>query len=204
MEKASAVIRKAFLAGVMIGVGGTVCLSCANPVVGALLFSIGLMVICIFGFNLFTGKIGFVSDAASAREAALTWLGNLLGTVFTGVVIRYARPAIGQAKREAFAAYEYSDLLRIFILALFCGMLMYIAVKNFKTNSSDLGKYLGIVLCVSVFILCKFEHCIADMFYFALTVSSLGEALKAAILLIVITLGNSAGALCFRALSDKK
>ena len=33
-----------------------------------------------------------------------------------------------------------------------------------------IGKYIVLMLCVAGFIICGFEHCVADMFYFALSV----------------------------------
>ena len=50
---------KAVYAGFMIGVGGVVYLALENKIVGALLFSFGLLTIVNQGFFLYTGKIGF-------------------------------------------------------------------------------------------------------------------------------------------------
>ncbi len=44
----------------MIAIGGTIFLSAENKVVGASLFSIGLIAVCVYGFNLYTGKIGYL------------------------------------------------------------------------------------------------------------------------------------------------
>ena len=77
-------------------------------------------------------------------------------------------------------------LLSLFLLAVFCGLLMFIAVDGYKQTQNPLI----LVLCVAVFILCGFEHCIADMFYFAVS-GTLGA--HALVRLAVITLGNSAG-----------
>ena len=46
-------------AGVFIGIGGTVFLSCENRYVGAVLFSVGLLAICCMGLFLFTGRVGY-------------------------------------------------------------------------------------------------------------------------------------------------
>ena len=45
----------AILAGMLIGMGGTVFLSQSNPVVGSFLFAIGLFTIVVFQLHLFTG-----------------------------------------------------------------------------------------------------------------------------------------------------
>ena len=47
----------AALAGMSVALGGVVFLSCESKVVGSCLFSIGLFMVCNFGFNLFTGKV---------------------------------------------------------------------------------------------------------------------------------------------------
>ena len=72
----------AILAGICIGLGGTVYLSVESSVVGALLFSIGLLTILAFGFNLFTGKVGYALDNPSSYigTLAIIWLGNFIGT----------------------------------------------------------------------------------------------------------------------------
>ena len=60
MSRIRAAVPDGILAGVMVSVGGTVLLSVDNRYIGAALFSIALLVICYFGFNLYTGKVGFL------------------------------------------------------------------------------------------------------------------------------------------------
>ena len=76
----------------------------------------------------------------------------------------------------------------LFLLAVCCGMLMFIAVATFKKQPKILGT-LAVFLCVSVFILGWIEHCIANIFYFALV----SKPTKFFFPLIVIILGNSTG-----------
>jgi len=78
------------LAGVMVSVGGAVLLSVDNRYAGAALFSIALLSICYFGFNLYTGKVGFLwntHDKDALSMAFLGLLGNLLGTLLVGFLI---------------------------------------------------------------------------------------------------------------------
>ena len=84
MPSVRASVLDGVLAGMMVSVGGTVLLSCDNRYLGAGLFCIALLAICYFGFNLYTGKVGFLwnthnKDALSM--AFLGLLGNLLGTL---------------------------------------------------------------------------------------------------------------------------
>ena len=78
--------------------------------------------------------------------------------------------------------------ISLFLLAVCCGMLMYIAVATFKKQPNILGT-IAVFLCVSVFILAGFEHCIANMFYFGLV----STPTKYAVPLLIMILGNSTG-----------
>jgi len=72
------------------------------------------------------------------------------------------------------------------IRAFFCGILMYLAVSIYKEKKS----VLGIIFCIPVFILCGFEHSIADIFYFA--VSGI-VSLQAFGFIWTVILGNAVG-----------
>ena len=181
------------LGGVCIGIGGTVFLSCENKVTGALLFCLGLFTICTFGFNLFTGKVGYVFEQPLPYTGFVlsVWLGNLVGTGLVGYAVRATRIAGIAEKAEALCQAKLNDgLVSIFILSILCNILMFIAVDGFKNNPHELGKYLGIFLGVSVFILCGFEHCVANMFYFS--VANVWSA-KTVLYLLVMSVGNAVG-----------
>ncbi len=68
---------KGIYAGIMIGIGGTIYLSMSSKVLGAIFFSIGLMMICIFNMNLYTGKIGYIIN--NKKSYLLELLLSLLG-----------------------------------------------------------------------------------------------------------------------------
>ncbi len=82
------------------------------------------------------------------------------------------------------------DFLSIFLLAIFCGMLMFIAVDCFKTQKCSTLQFIGVFVPVMVFILSGFEHVIANMFYFSLSASWSGHCFAS---VLVMTLGNSIG-----------
>ncbi len=184
----------AFLAGICISIGGTAFLSCSDKVVGALFFTIGLFIILTNGFNLFTGKVCYVFENPPAYigSCCLIWLGNLAGTFVSGRLLLLTR--IGTSLKEKAAemcATKLSDgHLSLFILAFFCNMLIFVAVDGYKNNPHVVGKYLSLFFGVAVFIICSFEHCVADMFYF-----TVGGAwnIQAFVSLAVITLGNVLG-----------
>ena len=165
------VLFKSFLAGIMIAIGGTVFLSIENKVIGASLFSIGLFGVLIYNLNLYTGKIGYLITNLNLKyikELIITLIGNFIGACSVGFILRYTRiyDKIYEKSLILANAKLNDNILSIFILSIFCGLLMYYAVNGFK-KQTDFGKYLVVYLGVAVFILCGFEHCIANMYYFS-------------------------------------
>ena len=92
------------LAGFLVSIGGAVLLSCDNRYAGALLFCIALLTICWFGFNLYTGKVGFLAkdhSKAALSTAYVGLLGNFLGTLLAGLLVFLAVPALREAALAA-------------------------------------------------------------------------------------------------------
>ncbi len=193
MEKGRQFVS-AVLAGMMIGMGGTVYLSQTNSVVGSFLFAVGLFTVVVFQLHLLTGKIGYLpfQNLTYLTELLITWIGNLVGTFLTATMVRNSRIYEGMAERvEQIAAVKLNDdFLSIFLLAIFCGMLMFIAVDCFKTQKGSTLQFIGVFVPVMVFILSGFEHVIANMFYFSLSASWSGHCFAS---VLVMTLGNSIG-----------
>lgn len=185
---------KSIIAGVMIGIGGTVYLSVENKVVGSVLFAIGLFAIVVYGFNLYTGKIGYLVTNFNfkyIKELVITLVGNFIGTFFVGFILRYTRIYfLISEKAKALVDIKLDDnIISILILSFFCGILMYFAVNGYK-ELKDVGKYIAIFLGVIVFILCGFEHCVANMYYFSVSSS---WCLNGFLYLLIMILGNSLG-----------
>lgn len=183
----------AILAGISIGIGCVIYMTQENAVIGSFLFSVGLMTVLVFRWNLFTGKMAYISyrDPQKVLWLILIWLGNLLGTFLLSVVMSVTRQGAKlHEKAVHLAEIKLGDnLLSLFILGIFCGLLMYVAVEGYRSNPHPVGKYLGIIFSVMVFILSGFEHCVADMFYFWMA-GVLGDGFLS---LVVITLGNVVG-----------
>ncbi len=193
MKRFTDIFLRALLTGFAIGIGGTVYLSCDNKGLGAFLFGTGLFVILTFGFNLFTGKVGYAveKNPSYILDLAVIWLGNLAGTVIMGGMILCTRiRGIGDKAAEICAVKFNDNLLSIFILSVFCGMLMFIAADGFKNIQNPAGQMLAVFLPVIVFILSGYEHCVANMFYF--TVARVWS-LNTVLYLLVMTAGNAVG-----------
>lgn len=191
MKKMGNIFCKAVLAGIAIAIGGIIYLSVENKIIGALLFTVGLYAIVLNGLFLYTGKVGYLVVEKDKKEYLLilltTWLGNLVGTAIGAFAFLNTRNALAAQNVDIICEAKLDDTpLSIFILAVFCGFLMYIAVDGFKEKGNPIILFMG----VSVFILCGFEHCIANMFYFSLAGAWSG---KAFLYLLIMTIGNSVG-----------
>ena len=187
------IFLSALLAGAVVAVGGTVFLSVENTVVGSLFFTVGLFVICTRGLHLFTGKVcyAFDNDLSYAKTLPVIWLGNLAGAVLTAAAEQFTRLSALDVRAQAICQTKLAEPLGgAFILAVLCNVMIYIAVEGYRSNPHELGKYLALFFGVCVFILCGFEHCVANMYYF-----TMGGAWSArtVLYLLVMTLGNAAG-----------
>lgn len=195
MKKYLEYLIKGLYAGILISIGGIAYLAIENKIVGSFVFSFGLFTICIYSFNLYTGKIGYVlvNKANYIIELLVSLLGNFLGTFLVGNVMRLTRfQAYIDTANNIVNAKLNDNILSIFILSIMCGIIMYIAVNNFKNGKDVIGKYMAIFMGVMAFILCGFEHCVANMFYFSIAGA---YSLKTFAYLLVMILGNSIGSI---------
>lgn len=181
---------KAILAGIMISIGGMVFLSAEQKIVGALLFSTGLISVVLLGFNLFTGRIGYVLDSSKTEniDTALSVVGNLVGCIIVGLI----NSPVGNVVKMCEGKLDKS-LLRALIDGVFCGLLIYVCVQIYKKH----GKLIGILLCIPTFILCGFEHCIADMFYM---INARIFTVDSVLFVCTVVIGNTVGGLLIPAL----
>lgn len=175
-------------AGFMIGIGGIIYLSCDHKVIGSLLFSFGLLTIVTQGFYLYTGKIGFVSKVGELPDMLVIVLGNFAGTWIVAFLCHMARLNIDST--ELVRNKMNRGLGSVFVLSLFCGVMMYLAIDNYQKNQ----QVVFIIAPVMIFILAGFEHSVANMFYFHLAGAYSG---KAFLYLIVMVVGNGVGAKLF-------
>ena len=160
-------IKKSILSGLLITIGGSIYLSCIAKGIaplGAFLFAAGLFTICEYGYNLYTGKVGYIAfhfkDGKYIGLVALILAFNLLSTWLLGIVAGWTFPAVAEQAKKIYESKLELNLLKAFISAIFCGILMYLAVDTWKR-----GKIIGCFIYIPVFILCGFDHSIANSFY---------------------------------------
>lgn len=179
----------AVLAGALIALG---CAATNTAVYGVenvglaralcgLLFPFGLCMVIVTGAELFTGNSLIVISVldrqctvrAMLRNWALAYLGN-----FTGALLAAAGcVAFGQLNYSggALAAYTIKvaagkcglPFLSGAGLGFFCNVLVCLGVLMAMSARDAAGRLMGAFLPVCYFVLCGFEHCVANMYYIA-------------------------------------
>ena len=179
---------KSVFAGLMIGIAGLVFLNTGASWIGAVLFSVGLIIICMFGYNLYTGKIGYIKSYKDIPKMLLYILGNIMGVFLISLTTRTSSYDLVNTKLQI----PYYLLL---LKSIGCGFLMYIAVDTYKKNKS----LVGIITCIPAFILAGFEHSIADLFY--ICCSGIFN-IKIVIFTLIVVCGNAIGSLLHKLIKE--
>lgn len=200
MRKYLKIFISALLSGLFIGLGATVYLLTyeINKVLGGTLFGIGLFTIIQFELWLYTGKVGFLLDnkAKYLLDLLVCFLGNAIGIALTCLVISCTRMGDSLYQTAYPLAYaKYNDsFYSILILSFFCGIMIYLAVKGYKECINTLGKILFVFVPVILFIICGFEHVVANIAYF---VYAKMFDWKVLLYLLIMFIGNGLGSIFF-------
>ena len=182
-------IVKSILAGMLIGCGCLAYVVIENKYIGSFLFSLGLLTIIIKEYNLYTGKVGNWIPKDTLKLLVMFLL-NAFGTALVAYLFTFTRANI-DAIYPLVEAKVNDNLLSIFILACGCGAMMHIACFNFAVKNHPLY----VIMPIMFFILCGFEHCVANAGFFAMAKTPL--TLDLIIKIPVMVVGNAIGSLIF-------
>jgi len=145
----------------------------------AAVFPIGLMLVLVAGAELFTGNCLIVVSVFEKRASFLgllrnwffVYIGNLIGgaaiaalAVYGHVFDMYKYELAKVAVTTAVSKIEL-DFLDAFIKGILCNVLVCGAVWVSFAADELAGKVLALFLPVSLFVLCGFEHCVANMYF---------------------------------------
>lgn len=174
-------VFSSLLAGACISIGATLQLitSEISPLLGAVAFSSGLVLVRIFKLKLYTGKCGTLLDydfrdvKYVAAFLALMFFLKCVGTVFLAELVQ------GLPARPSPISQGWACLAP----AMLCGGLVHLATRE------DVGIF-GTILCVVAFIIGGGLHCIAEAFHWIRN----GLPDGGAVWLMKIAIGNAAGA----------
>lgn len=208
----------AVLAGFFIAMGGAVTNTAAHTisnvglarVVSGLLFPFGLAMVVLTGAELFTGNTLMVMSALSRQITAkgllrnwgVVYLGNAAGAILTAAgcafsgQLNYSGGQLAVFSMKLAAGKCAMPFGNAVILGVFCNLLVTTGVLLALSAKDVAGRVVGAYLPVAFFVICGFEHCVANLFYipvglFAKTVPQYAAlAAGAGVDLSALTWGN--------------
>lgn len=198
-------LRSSVFAGIYIGTAGFGFLASGiqsetyGSLVGAVLFSLGLMAVVGYKLKLYTGTAGFINKN-EVGELFLILLGNIIGCFCVGLVARISPMDIPGAAQNILELRLKTGALRCGLLGIPCGLLMTTAVRFAREKH-----YLPLLFAVPLFIVCGFTHCVADAFYYLSVPAAFlkAHALEILGVYVCIVLGNLIGCNLYRIVLPK-
>jgi formate/nitrite transporter len=220
------------LSGALLGAATSLALtaivSTGQPLVGALIFPVSLVMIVLLGLELVTGSFGLLplarlEDGTDTRKILANWswvfLGNLIGSIVYGALLAIALTdmgkidpsgvaarivAVAEAKTTGYAIYGAAGWVTAFVKGILCNWLVCLGVVMAMCTTSTVGKIAAIWLPIFLFFAQGFEHAVVNMF-----IIPTGMLLGAKVSLgnwwlwnqIPVTLGNIVGGFVFTGLA---
>ena len=193
-------LRSSIFAGIAIGTAGFGFLASGvqsaayGSLVGAVLFSFGLLTVVGYKLKLYTGTAGFIKRK-EAGELFLILAGNIVGCLCMALLTRMSPMDIQGAAQKIMELRLGTGVLKCGLLAIGCGFIMTTAVHFARQ-----GQYLPLLFGVPLFIVCGFPHCVADVFYFLCVPVAFVKAhfLQVLCVYVCIVLGNLVGCNLYR------
>lgn len=159
--------------------GATIENQSISRLVSACVFPAGMAMVLIAGSELFTGNnliiIALLQKKITLLEMLKNWLfvfiGNFIGAAFVAVLVVYAHipDLYGGVLAEKMVGAAMSRVTQTypeaFLRGILCNILVCIAVWAAFAAKKVSGKIMMSFLPVMVFVLCGFEHSIADMYF---------------------------------------
>ena len=223
---------RGFLSGALLGFATSFAFTATGqtgvPLVGALVFPVGFVMIVVLGLELGTGSFALLPLAWMEKRLGmggllgnLCWvlLGNLLGSVLYGALLYGSLTSMGhvaatgigpalvkaaEAKTVGYAALGAAGWWTAFDKAILCNWMVCLGVVMGLTSSSTLGKIVAAWLPIAIFFAHGYEHSIVNMFIIPVGMM-LGARVTVAQWLVwnavPVTLGNAVGGFVFTGLA---
>ena len=162
-------LRSALLSGVAVGIAGWGYLATMN-IIGAILFSFGLLTVVNYKLLLYTGTAGFIDIRnyhgnivlhTSIKGLLEILAGNILGCLLVALLTRISPMDLSTSAQQILQSRLDIGPIRGGLLAVGCGFIMTTVVTFARQ-----GKMLPMLFGVPLFITCGFPHCVADAFYY--------------------------------------
>lgn len=181
-DKANLPISKMIILGMfagafiaLAGVGATFGNIYVGKLAGAAIFPAGLAMLVIAGGELFTGNSLMlmallhkkITLCRLLKNWILVFLGNFLGALLVVGLVALSGVFAPFAETIVSIAATKTDLSFVSALSrgILCNFLVCIAVWMSFAASSTVGKIAAVFFPIMLFVICGFEHSVANMYY---------------------------------------
>ena len=184
---------RGMLSGALLAISVTLAYAAVTqtklPLMGAIVFPVGFVIIVLLGLELVTGSFALVplawlekriSFATLLKNLSWVFLGNLAGSVLYALLYWAATSAMGsittpgpieqmlvsvaEKKTIGYAQYGSAGLLSAFVKAILCNWMVCMGVVMAMTSKSTIGKLLAAGIPIFIFFALGFEHAVVNMF----------------------------------------
>ncbi|MDG2018168.1 MAG: formate/nitrite transporter family protein [Porticoccaceae bacterium] len=228
MSKKDTLIR-AFMAGATLALAAvfaiTVAVKTGSPLVGAVLFPVGFIMLYLMKFDLLTGVFTLVPLALIDKRPGVTvnqvlrnwglvFIGNFAGAITVAFMISFILTygynvdggaiaakvsAIGESRTLGYKEQGLDGWITIFIRGVLCNWMVSMGVVGAMISTSAGSKMAAMWMPIMLFFFMGFEHSIVNMFLFPFSMIMGGDFTFAEYLLwneIPTVLGNLVGGFC--------
>ena len=137
------------------------------------------MLVLVCGAELFTGNSLMVCALNSRkidlgsllRSWVVVWVGNFLGALIVVALVWLAGiyklngEAVARSMVSIAAGKTSLDVPTIFFRGILCNVFVCLAVWIGFAGRTVVDKVVGILLPITAFVACGFEHCVANMYF---------------------------------------
>lgn len=187
---------RAYMAGAILALAAVFAVSMTvqtgSPLVGALLFPVGFVMLYLMGFDLLTGvfvltplalidKRPGVTVKGILRNWGLVFAGNFAGAltvaIMMAIVFTYGFSVepnevgqkiagIGEARTLGYKDYGAAGMLTLFIRGMLCNWMVSMGVVGAMISTTVTGKVISMWMPIMLFFAMAFEHSVVNMFLF--------------------------------------
>lgn len=189
---ASDMLIRGALSGVFLGFATSLAVVVTTqglpPIVGAILFPVGFVMLVLLGLELATGNFALLPAAVAAgkiscgnllRNWGWVYVGNFLGSIIYALLFYWAVTSFGatgggavgdllksaaQKKTLAYMALGSKGWATAFVRGILCNWMVTIGALLAMASRSTIGKVVAMWLPITTFFAQGFEHSIVNMF----------------------------------------
>lgn len=192
----SETLIRSYMAGAILAIAAafaiTITVNTGQPLVGAILFPVGFILLSLMGFDLLTGVFTLtplayldrrpgVGLSGIARNWALTFIGNFSGAITVALMfatistMSFTMEAnavgnriglIGIERTLGYAEHGSAGMFTLFLRGVLCNWMVSTAIIAGFASTNVTGKVVVMWMPIMIFFYMGFEHSVVNMFLF--------------------------------------